>query len=176
LPDSRFARLPTLRWEVGKSHRVLFRQRPQEKFPETVYCASYQDGLMHALDRGMSLAHTGEYSYLCVLIRKIHHYRRTLKMHLRRHSYYDPAYTEGYINGLIVLAEADDIGKCVPLYYVFGARDQPLTFARYRLLAAKAASLNRRAYEQAKRNVKNDGAMQAHHRPFLEVAADFWSD
>lgn len=170
LPDDRFERLPRLRRRLGSAHNALFRQRPQAKYPETIYCASYQDGLMHALDRAQSRARTGEYSHRCALVEKFRQYEEIRKARLRKRNYWDVAYTEGYMNGLMLLIADEDLTKAIPIYYVFGARDEPVTFTAYCRLAARAAKLHRASFEQARRLVKRHGDLTVHHTPFLDTS------
>ena len=77
------------------------------------------------------------------------------------------AYAEGYTNGLILLAEREDITKIIPRYYVVGAIDQPRTFTAYRKLAKDAPRLHKAAYRQAVRIARDIGDLIVHHPPFF---------
>jgi hypothetical protein len=169
LPDDRLERVPELRRRVTAAHHLLFARRPQARCPETIYCASYQDGLIHALDRALHLAKTGEYSHRCALVRKVQEYERIRNTHRRRRNYWDMAYTEGYMNGVMLVATPEDLTKMIPLYFIFGVEDQPTSFTAYSRLAAKAASLHRTSFDQASKFVKRLGSLVVHHPPFLDT-------
>jgi SIR2-like protein len=170
LPDSRLDRVDKVSDQVRRAHRMLFRKRPLQKYPETLLCASYQDGLRHSLDRISTLARTGQYSHKCALVRKYQRYERIRKRHVRRKSYLDAAYTEGYQNGMLLLLDDGDTWKHMPFYFVFGADAQPLNFAAYSRLAAKAQRLHRGAFAQAKQVAQKAGAgVELHHTPFLDT-------
>lgn len=168
LPDARFSRLPALNKELVRKHSELCRRRPSARFPETIHCASYQDGLIHSLDRALHLSKTGEYSHRCDLVRKVHAYHDIRRDKVRGRAYHDVAYIDGYVNGLMLLTAREDLTRAIPRYYVFGADDQPLTFASYQRLAGKASRLHRAAYRQAERLLGSVKAgIEFHHTPFL---------
>ena len=167
LPDDRLDRLPRLRAEMERIHIELLDRRPSRRFPETIHCASYQDGLMHALDRAMQRSCTGDYSHRCELQRMVRAYEKIRKDNVRRRAYHHVAYAEGYTNGLILLAEREDLTKIIPRYYVAGATDQPRTFTAYRKLAKDAPRLHKAAYRQAVRIARDIGDLIVHHPPFF---------
>lgn len=174
LPDASFQRLQTVNAKLSTAHRELFRRRPVFKFPETIHCASYQDGLHHALDRAANLAHTGSYSHRCRLRHMMQSYGSIRREKLTRRKYHDVAYIDGYVNRLILLATDEDTSRYIPLFYVFGAKDQPRTFAAYQRLANNRPRLHRAAYLQARRladDLPEPGAdpkkLEFHHTPFL---------
>jgi hypothetical protein len=174
VPDRNFARLRPVGSALSAAHRELYRRRPLSKYPETVHCASYQDGLHHALDRAGSLAHTGTYSHRCRLRDMVDSYETIRREKVRSRKYHDVAYIEGYANGLSLLAADDKLARAIPLFYVHGAKNQPKTFKEYERLANQSAKLNRAAYSQAQRLVRGMAKpggdlrrLEFHHAPFL---------
>ena len=167
LPDDRLDRLPRLRAEMEWIHIELLDRRPARRFPETIHCASYQDGLMHALDRAMQQSCTGEYSHRCALERSARAYEKIRKDRVKRRAYQDAAYAEGYTNGLLLLAERKDLTRIIPRYFVAGATDQPRTFTAYQKLARDAPRLHKAAYRQAVRIARDIGDLIFHHPPFF---------
>jgi SIR2-like domain len=174
VPDSSFGRLAKLNSELSVLHSQLYERRPLSKYPETVHCASYQDGLHHALDRAANLAHTGRYSHRCELQELRRSYSAIRRDKLHRQKYHDVAYIDGYVNGLILLEAERDLSGSIPRFYVFGAKDQPRTFAAYRRLANDSARLHRAAHMQAGRLVRGMAEpgtqleeLAFHHTPFL---------
>ena len=129
LPDDRLDRLPRLRAEMERIHIELLDRRPSRRFPETIHCASYQDGLMHALDRAMQRSCTGDYSHRCELQRMVRAYEKIRKDNVRRRAYHHAAYAEGYTNGLILLAERRILPK---LSHATMSRAPPTSRARSR--------------------------------------------
>jgi hypothetical protein len=129
----------------------------------------YQDGLEHALERASNLAHTGQYSHRCALLAKAREYERLRVRLIRERLYADAAYASGYLEGLIFLCCEDDFTDGIPLYYVHGAKHQPLTFTAYIRVARTAHLLHRAAHRQACRIVKGTDAVEMHHRPFLSI-------
>jgi hypothetical protein len=125
---------------------------------------------MHALDRAQSRARTGEYSHRCALVIKFQQYEQIRKARLRERNYWDVAYTEGYMNGLMLLTADEDLTRAIPTHFLFGTPDQPVTFKAYCRLAAKAAKLHRASFEQARRLAKRHGDLTAHHTPFLDTS------
>jgi hypothetical protein len=88
--------------------------------PEILYCASYQDGLMHALQRVQNLRSTGEYSHLCDVQEKLRGYQHWRTEKLKVKKYEDVAYIDGYMNGLLFVAlQKDGEGLLPPLYYLY---------------------------------------------------------
>jgi hypothetical protein len=172
LSDARFARLPLLRRRVADAHVKLFDRRPIARHPETVYCAAYQDGLMHAIDRALALAHTGRYSHLCDVERLCGRYDAVRRARLREGDYWDAAYAEGYLNGLIFLSMDADTSRSIPLFFVFGSKSQVTSFAAYERQAAGSATLHRAAFRCATRLAQKFGSYAVHHTPFLNTGIE----
>jgi SIR2-like domain len=174
LPDRNFRRLSKVKSMLTSAHRELYRKRSLVKHPETVHCASYQDGLSHAFERAAHLAHTGQYSHRCRIRDLIESYDAIRRKKVRSRKYHDVAYIDGYTNGLSLLAADEDLSLAIPLYYVFGASTQPRTFKAHKPIADKSHRLHQAAYSQAQR-LANDLAKPAgsaeglafHHTPFL---------
>lgn len=137
--------------------------------PQVIYCAMYQDGLMHALERIADMKRTGEYSHRCRVIDKICSYERIRKERVAERRHPDVAYIDGYSNGMLYLLLDDRDRKALPLFYVYGNRDQPTRLPRYRQ-ALRAAGLGRLgALRLAKEIVTKRLGVgdELHHTPFL---------
>lgn len=65
-----------------------------------IFTAAYQDGLIHAFERMLAMARTGQYSHRHDLANQIRQYIKIKKQNLHARRYEDVAYIEGYINGL----------------------------------------------------------------------------
>jgi SIR2-like domain len=73
--------------------------KPAEN-PHLIFCAMFQDGLIHALQRITDLKHTGEYSNLHRLSHQILAYDDLISEHLNKRDYKEYAYFYGYCSGL----------------------------------------------------------------------------
>jgi hypothetical protein len=168
IPDERFEGIAGAWNQLREEHRLLHDSFSYKQNPELVFCASYQDGLMDAFGRIMQRQMTGEYScpgHTAALLRKylaIQSERRKYK------KYADVAYIEGYMNGLLYLVAPDRDRKSLPIYFVFGHKEELTTLAKYKKASKKAKEAHRAAYMSAVRiagKLPND--LEFHHTPFL---------
>jgi hypothetical protein len=170
LPDSRFNGIPKILARVRHEHKLLFERFDLKKTPEVLFAAAYQDGLKHAFERMLAMAHTGEYSHRCELARQLHSYEKIKKDNLRRGRYDDVAYIEGYTNGLLYLPLDDKGRKAMPLYFNFGMPEMRTLNEFKNALASKrrhksSLALAKKLAKQAKyKDV-------LHHTPFID-----WED
>lgn len=169
LSDNRFDGIPDANARTRKAHKQLFQAFKPTSNPEVIYCAFYQDGLMHAFERIVDMKKTGEYSHRCRIAEQIQNYNeiRTEKVRARR--YTDAAYIDGYMNGLIYLLLNDRERRSIPFFYVYGLRDQPTTFPQFKRALRKNSSLHKGAFALAKRIVAERLGLhdEIHHSPFL---------
>jgi hypothetical protein len=85
-----------------------------------MYCASYQDGLMHALQRILHRRGAGEYSHLCSVQKKDQAYSEWRERKVKLQKYEDVAYIDGYRNGLLFAClQKNDRNILPPLYYIY---------------------------------------------------------
>lgn len=141
------------------------------KNPEIIYAASYQDGLMHALERILAVKNTGYYSHECNINNSIRTYNKIRKKKMKERVYHDVAYVDGYMNGMMYLIFPKSVRRAIPLYYIYGKEDHPLTFKKYIKIIKRDEHYHKGAYYYAKRVVelkyKNGGETSFHHTPFL---------
>jgi hypothetical protein len=142
--------------------------------PEVIYCASYQDGLIHAFERIISRVRSGEYSHQCEVAHRLKKYDSIRAENLRAGRYFDVAYIEGYMNGLVYLLADDEARAHLPFYFVSGASDQPMTLPQYKRLLKTSADLHKRAMAHAERMVREKLGPddELHHTPFLTWKAE----
>ncbi len=86
---------------------------------------------------------------------------------LRRKRYGDVAYIDGYINGLFFLLAADETRKILPLYYVFGAKNQPVTLTKFNKVRRNAATLHKAAYRSVLKGAQRMADLVPHHMPYF---------
>ncbi len=171
LDDERiYSLLPTL-LDIKDRNLDLFERFSLARHPEAVHCASYQDGMIHALDRVLAVAPSGRYSSYDRVAEIVRLYAGVRRDKLRGKQYHDVAYIDGYVNGLTLVVAPDEMRMAVPLYYVFGCRKDLRSATAYRREARRAETLHKTAYRQAKFLVetKLDGGkgMVFKHTTFL---------
>lgn len=124
LDDDIYDSASELLYSVQDEHALLHESIKVSNFPEVIFAASYQDGLMHALERVIEMKGSGRYSHHCQVTGTIKAYLKWQKEKLKRGVYEDVAYIEGYINGLTFLLMTNDERESapVPMYFMFGAK------------------------------------------------------
>lgn len=166
LPDSNYNRTLTALLKIKRLHSQLIKMFDFKKNPEVLYCSSYQEGLIHAFERISVMKTSGEYSDAHHLSHMIQNYEVIQKKRLKDKRYYDIAYIEGYINGLIYFMEEELID--FPTHYIFGNKNPIFSYKEYLQKSKKAVTLHKDAYKIAKNITANlaDG-ITISHRPFL---------
>lgn len=102
------------------------------------------------------------------LSRVIDRYKELSKEFLDHGRYFDVAYIEGYRNGLLYLAFTDEDRRKLPLYWLFGCKEEIGDITRYTQLAKRARKLHKRAYNLARTVADHIGPQEdCYHIPFL---------
>lgn len=122
LDDEIYSAASELLDTVQDEHDLLCDDVKIAECPEALFAASYQDGMMHALERAIEMRGTGQYSNPCRLRRSAEGYLELQKEKLRKRIYEDVAYIDGYVNALTyLLIPADERAEAgIPLYFMFG--------------------------------------------------------
>jgi hypothetical protein len=115
----------------------------------------------------LALANTGYYSHSCNVSGVITTYEEMRKDMLKRKRYGDVAYIDGYINGLFFLLASDQTRKLLPLYYVFGAKDQPVNLTDFKKVRRKAATLHKAAYQSVLKGAQRMTDLVPQHMPYF---------
>lgn len=167
LPDTRFDGVNAALFRIRREHERLYDEYDLHTRPAIMYCACYQDGLLHALERITARRKTGEYSDRRRVAHKIHSYETLRKVHISRKKYTDVAYIEGYLNGLLWLVADDKTRAELPLYYVFGVGEVS-TFKLYQKALKRHEGEHKAALRLAKRIASELTTGQVlHHSPYL---------
>lgn len=170
VPQDRFDDLPFFRQIFREVHHQMLDQQEMRDHPELLFAASYQDGLMDALDHATANRHRGDYHHRCYVESMVESYARIQEDRLESGRLEDVAYIEGYINGLTFVIADDDTRKSVPLFLVFGADEDPKTLEEFIALTrnGNAARLDADALAYAKTIVERlEPGVIFHHTPFL---------
>lgn len=104
ISDSVYAEAAEFLDVVESAHDKLYESFNCFDDPEIVLCGSYQDGLIHALERVLNLRSSGVYSHRCYVENMVRNYDEFRSRKLQSKRYADVAYIEGYQNGLIYVA------------------------------------------------------------------------
>ena len=174
MPDSRLDAIPAVLAQAKVEHRRLDDAFDVATNPEVIYCAAYQDGLMHASGRILYRLRSGEYSHQCEVAQQLVKYKSIRADNLRAGRHVDVAYIDGYMNGLVYLLAGNEARDHLPFYFVYGLADQPVNMTQYKKALRTAANRHKGAAALAERIVREKlGPGDAlHHTPFLTWKAE----
>jgi NAD-dependent SIR2 family protein deacetylase len=170
LDDKRFEGVfPELLERIMAEGSRFRSNRAYNRDPNSIYVWSYQDGLVDALERMITVKDTGTYSHICDVVELVKKYMQIRKDKLRSKAYIDVAYIDGYVNGLTYLLADDEARKYLPLYYVFGQKETPQSLTDYRKTLKKRGKVHKAAYHWAEREIGklSNPELTIHHPPFL---------
>ena len=94
-------------------------------YPSVIYWLAYQDGVIHAFERFIQLYNTGNYNIPGIMSSSARAYDDIKQKCTDSKNYWDEAYYEGYLNGLILIASCEkdrDIIKEFPYTYLPNAK------------------------------------------------------
>lgn len=118
LPDEVLDRPRNLRHYLAAAHKETV-DMDWRSHPEIFFSLAYQDGMLDAFDRINSQRITGEYT-------DSEHVRATLRTYshlhhvaVERNRYWDAAYINGYLNGLMTLVVNEKELELLPFYELF---------------------------------------------------------
>lgn len=100
----------------GKIAKIDFRL-----YPSVIYCLAYQDGVMHAFDRYIRLYAKGDYNIPGQVAATARAYDELVQRYAEAGDFWNEAYYEGYLNGLIFITFCDknpSIVKDFPFLYL----------------------------------------------------------
>lgn len=87
-------------------------------FPGIVYTYIYQDGLLDSLERFKAREKSGEYYQPGYVLNCIDEYEKIIAKLNNNSMFFDVAYYEGYLNGLIYLIADSKLRNEMPVYYL----------------------------------------------------------
>ncbi len=166
IDDMRFKDVYTALFGIQEIHDTVSKINLKEN-PAVIYCTSYQDGMIHAFERIISLQKTGYYSHVCNIINTIDNYEILRKKKVKSRSYFDVAYIDGYLSGISYLWLDDNMRKKVPVFYLYGSGqniNNPKLFFR---LLKKSPQIHKEASKLAIEITQKYNSEILHHTPFL---------
>ncbi|MCJ7575286.1 MAG: SIR2 family protein [Dehalococcoidia bacterium] len=150
-------------------HLLLSSKTKMAKYPEVIFCLSYQDGLINAFERFLHHVQYGESLCTNEILHALKTHDRLLKQKQARKKWYDVAYLKGYLNGYTFVIADEDIRQCIPYYWDLGVNEGFYTFKEYKksltTTQRKRKSISQYASQFVKRYPHPDTIV--HHTPFL---------
>lgn len=156
--------------EIEKLHEKVSHINLIE-YPCTIYTLSYQDGVIHALERFLQNYQTGEYNEPGRTGRIAQKYEERVKTLHEAGDYWDEAYNEGYVNGLVLiegLEEDNSILEEFPFLFLPNAKKQLSTYEIFMEELARVSQGKSKYFKYAKTviNEKNGTDIVPHHPPY----------
>lgn len=140
-------------------------------YPSVIYTLAYQDGVIHAFERFLQNYHTGEYNCPDIIGTIGKGYEKIVRDCNKAENYWDQAYYEGYLNGVILIGACDMDPKavdCFPFMYLPNAKE-PLSSVEIYRKELDRVSTTRSKYHRFARKIVDDRydvGMVVHHPPY----------
>lgn len=157
---------------ISLAHDKLHETVKPINCPQVIHATTYQDGIIHALERAIEMRYSGKYSNRSNLYSVALAYKKKSKENLKRKQYNNVAYIEGYLNGLtfLLLDDKKRIEINVPKYFAFGTKANLLTFDDFIDFIKSKPEAHKASLSEAKKiltSVKNPDSILFHHPPWL---------
>lgn len=154
--------------EIVKEHNYLVKHIDYSKFPQLIYCLSYQDGVQHAFERFSQLESTGKYYEPSYILSSAKNYHNLLEEYQKSSNYWDLAYIEGYINALVYVISDDDTKKEFPKFYLPNATRELRSHDDLFEMLEEVEKINDEYREYARKIVNGyNNDIVVHHTPIL---------
>ncbi|WP_142057750.1 SIR2 family protein [Pseudarthrobacter sp. B4EP4b] len=118
LSDEVLDRSRKLRPLLATVHKETMRM-DWRSHPELFFSLAYQDGMLDGFDRIQSQCMTGEYTDPKQVRSTLRTYNHLLHVAVDRNRFWDAAYINGYLNGLMTLVVEDKDLASLPFYELF---------------------------------------------------------
>ncbi|MEH2547075.1 hypothetical protein V1283_003720 [Bradyrhizobium sp. AZCC 2262] len=155
--------------EVAASHNKTADAFIRKQHPLLIFLLSYQDGLIHALQRILRMRRTGEYHSKISVHARIHSYEHRIEELSKSKDHWNATYALGYQTGLLflLLKSVDDNGPAPPLFSApFNVTVRSLSGALKYPKEKLPRSVNAQANRILKRHPK-DAQLIPDHTPYL---------
>lgn len=141
------------------------------EYPCAIYALSYQDGVIHAFERFLQNYQTGEYNQpgrIGIIAKK---YVERVEILHKAGNYWDEAYNEGYLNGLIFIEALEDDGSILkefPFLFLPNAKKSLTTYETFMEELARVSQGRSTYLKYAKAivNENTDTDIVVHHPPY----------
>lgn len=162
--------IDTVLGELEKLHEKVSRINLIE-YPCAIYTLSYQDGVIHAFERFLQNYQTGEYNQPGRSGGIAKKYEEWIETYHEAGNYWDEAYYEGYVNGLVLVEACENDNSIVnefPFLYLPNAK-HPLTTYTIFMDELARVSRGRNKYLKYAKTIVNKKAstdLVVHHPPY----------
>lgn len=171
IPESQMERIYEVEYLRHSAHRLVIEDFEKNRTPTLVFCAFYQDGVLHAIDYLKFKSRCGDSYNPMLLIQQLESYTKKIRKDLSKvKNYADLAYVDGYIEGLTIPLFEDFELEEFPLFYLFGkgaTNDIKLfweTISENKIYHKSSEKYGRQFFKEL---LKKDNKLIAHHRPFI---------
>jgi hypothetical protein len=172
-PDSIYAQTEALLRRVNRANQRVAKAFDVKRAPNVIYTLAYQNGLQHAFNRILSLQSSGHYSDPHSTRHVLGTYDQLRRRAISDGKYFDAAYIDGYLNGLLCLELDSDDLKDLPLFFVWRSAVDLVDYSDFVTEIAKAETLHKAATRHAQRLVSDlTPGLVVRHKPFLDVTLD----
>lgn len=140
-------------------------------YPNVIYTLAYQDGVIHALDRFLQMYNTGTYNIPGQISRSARAYETLSAEANGSGNYWNMAYYEGYINGLVLIEATEEDFEAVnafPLFFVPYVEQEINCFDSFMVELEKSCTKDNEYSSYAQKVVSHHGGpeMVVHHPPY----------
>lgn len=140
-------------------------------YPCVIFCLAYQDGVQHAFSRYFCLYKTGKYNIPGRLNASAHAYEKIIQGKEKQKNYWDVAYYEGYLNGLIFIAACESESGIIDEFPFFFLPNAKKVLSSYEVfleelkrITSKPDKYHRYAVKRTERFKNPDTTF--HHPPY----------
>jgi hypothetical protein len=170
IPEAAFDACDLFLGDIAEAHNKTADAFLRTKHPLLVFALSYQDGLIHALQRIARQKRTGEYHSHSRVHSMVHAYEHKVEMFRKERDLWNASYAMGYQTGLLMLlvnsdSDADVTPPMLDFPFSVGARSLSA------VLRFPRSKVPRYAASQAKRMLRNSPRLGRDlipdHTPYL---------
>lgn len=166
-PVAMYSRLDDLERRLRSARTIADQHLDVHKHPLAIYNLAYQDGLSDALGHAKAGRRRGADRAHGYLLHRAAGYDEARKRANRARNYWDSAYIDGYVSGMIGTAALDLPLRDIPLYYCTG-HGPDTSIARVEKAVRDGALTHKAAHSWALRQVQTVPTdMVVFHAPFL---------
>jgi NAD-dependent SIR2 family protein deacetylase len=170
VPDGAFESCDSFLYRVAIAHEKTADAFLRTHHPLLPFALSYQDGLIHALQRIARQRKTGEYHAPFMVHSRVHGYDRKLSRYLEKSDFWNASYALGYQAGLLLLLVSTDVEPPAtpPLFdFPFRANARSLTA----VLRLPKSRVPKRVSSQFRKMMRGNPGLSAglipDHTPYL---------
>lgn len=155
---------------IREEHSELARRANSHKYPEVIYCLSYQDGVIHAFEHFLNHVNFGQSLCKDNIHRMMIGYENLIKKKRKIRKYDDIAYIYGYMNGYLFPMAPDEGQDAFPRYLDFNLGNEMRTYNEYidslNVVEGRKKTITNHARKIVEKELPTDDIV-FHHTAFL---------